>query len=236
MERLATTAMEKGATNIAFAAYLQLGDSQACVDILSKTGRLPEAALFARSYKPSAVPKVVKEWKKELEGAGKEKVAATIADPEEDSDLFPQGGAESSAGEGSGVMVENEGESQQGYDVDAETEAPKASSGAAEAEAEDIEMNSESSPSAEDEKKGTTEKVKEKVEHAVDKVEDKVEGLVDKVKELAVGGNDGMFSSSLLSLSLRHPISCHRNTDHQVHRLLVAERRREVRVRSRKLG
>jgi Coatomer WD associated region len=43
---------EKGQNNLAFAILLQLGDSTACVDLLTKTQRAPEAALFARTYAP----------------------------------------------------------------------------------------------------------------------------------------------------------------------------------------
>lgn len=42
----------KGQNNIAFASLLQLGDAAACVDLLVKTDRAPEAALFARTYAP----------------------------------------------------------------------------------------------------------------------------------------------------------------------------------------
>lgn len=45
-------AEEKGKNNLAFAARLQLGDAKACVDLLIKTERAPEAALFARTYAP----------------------------------------------------------------------------------------------------------------------------------------------------------------------------------------
>jgi coatomer subunit beta' len=194
LTKLASLASEKGATNIAFAAYLQLGDSQACIDILAKTGRLPEAALFARSYNTKAVPGVVKQWKKELEGAGKGKVAEIIADPEEDSDLFPEG----NGGEGSGIMVENEGESQQGYDLAKEESSAKKEEPSTTTTTGDVEMKtedvSETQPEEEEEEehKKTSEKVKEKVEHA----KDKVEGLVEKVKDLAVGDGTSPSTSS----------------------------------------
>jgi coatomer subunit beta' len=187
LNKLASLANEKGATNIAFAAYLQLGDSRACIDILAKTGRLPEAALFARSHNTKAVPGVVKQWKQELEGAGKGKVAETIADPEEDSDLFPEG----NGGEGSGIMVENEGESQQGYDL-AKEEEPSTTTDVEMKDDSKTEAVSETQPEEEEgEHKKTSEKVKETVEHA----KDKVEGLVEKVKDLAVG--DGASLSTL---------------------------------------
>lgn len=43
---------EKGQNNLAFATRFQLGDPAACVDLLVKTQRAPEAALFARTYAP----------------------------------------------------------------------------------------------------------------------------------------------------------------------------------------
>jgi len=46
---------EKDQNNLAFAILLQLGDSTACVDLLTKTQRAPEAALFARTYAPRYV-------------------------------------------------------------------------------------------------------------------------------------------------------------------------------------
>ena len=45
-------AVEKGQNNLAFASLLQLGNAKACVDLLVKTHRAPEAALFARTYAP----------------------------------------------------------------------------------------------------------------------------------------------------------------------------------------
>lgn len=47
--------MEKGQNNLAFAITLQLADAAACVDLLVKTQRAPEAALFARTYAPRFV-------------------------------------------------------------------------------------------------------------------------------------------------------------------------------------
>ncbi len=112
MERLAKLAQSRGQNNIAFAAYLQLGEAASCIELLSSTGRLPEAALFARSYHPASIPGVVKSWRAELEENGKSKLAQTIADPEEDGELFTEGWSGSGVpdGEGSGVMVEKEDE------------------------------------------------------------------------------------------------------------------------------
>ena len=105
-------AEEKGQKNLAFAILLQLGDSTACVDLLTKTQRAPEAALFARTYAPryihisitflfclsrscvihsSQAPKAVQAWKSELISKKRTKVAATIADPSSNPELFEEG-------------------------------------------------------------------------------------------------------------------------------------------------
>ena len=112
MERLAKISSSRGQHNITFAAYLQLGDAASCIELLSSTGRLPEAALFARTYHPASIPSVVKSWRADLEASGKGKLAHTIADPEEDGELFTEGwtGSGMADGEGSGVMVEKEDE------------------------------------------------------------------------------------------------------------------------------
>ena len=52
LETLATQAEEKGSNNLAFATWLQLGNTEACTNLLIKTERAPEAALFARTYAP----------------------------------------------------------------------------------------------------------------------------------------------------------------------------------------
>lgn len=55
LQKLAATAEKKGANNLAFATLFQLGDAKPCVDLLVKTNRAPEAALFARTYAPRCV-------------------------------------------------------------------------------------------------------------------------------------------------------------------------------------
>jgi coatomer subunit beta' len=47
---------QKGYNNLAFTILFQLGDTAACVDLLLKTQRAPEAAIFARTYAPRFVP------------------------------------------------------------------------------------------------------------------------------------------------------------------------------------
>lgn len=49
---LAVKAEQKGQNNLAFATLFQLGDAKKCTELLVKTRREPEAALFARTYAP----------------------------------------------------------------------------------------------------------------------------------------------------------------------------------------
>ncbi len=63
------------------ALFLQ-GKIAACIELLCATNRLPEAALFARSYCPSDVPRIVKLWKEDL-AKSHPKAAQALADPTE---------------------------------------------------------------------------------------------------------------------------------------------------------
>jgi coatomer subunit beta' len=87
---LATQAGEAGAHNVAFTCKWLLGDVEGCVDILTQTNRLAEAALFAQTYKPSLAPTVVKAWKESLEKSKKARIARIIGAPDEDEELFPE--------------------------------------------------------------------------------------------------------------------------------------------------
>ncbi|CAG8603089.1 12782_t:CDS:10, partial [Acaulospora colombiana] len=82
IKELAETA---GKNNIAFACYLQLGQVEDCIEILIKTDRIPEAAMFARTY----VPRLVKLWRESLEKQNKKKAAEALADPADYENLFP---------------------------------------------------------------------------------------------------------------------------------------------------
>lgn len=48
----------QGRQNVVFLCQLLLGDLSACVDLLLATGRIPEAAFFARTYLPSRMTEV----------------------------------------------------------------------------------------------------------------------------------------------------------------------------------
>lgn len=82
--------VDKGSNNIAFAALLQLGATEEAIDLLIKTDRIPEAAMFARTYLPDQISRVVKLWKMDLEKNGRTKVAQSLADPESYPNLFPE--------------------------------------------------------------------------------------------------------------------------------------------------
>ncbi|KAI0033319.1 coatomer protein [Vararia minispora EC-137] len=108
LRKLATRAEEKGQNNMAFAILFQLGDAGACVNLLSKTQRLPEAALFARTYAPSKVPEVVDAWRSDLKARGRSKIAAAVASPLEHAELFEEGWGKALAREqGSTTPVAN---------------------------------------------------------------------------------------------------------------------------------
>ncbi|KAG7447824.1 coatomer protein [Guyanagaster necrorhizus] len=91
LKALSSKASEKGLNNLAFATLFQLGDASSCVDLLMKTQRAPEAALFARTYAPSQVPKAVNAWQADLKTKNRPKIAASVAHPEENADLFEEG-------------------------------------------------------------------------------------------------------------------------------------------------
>ncbi|KAF5363874.1 hypothetical protein D9756_000063 [Leucocoprinus leucothites] len=91
VERVVERAIEKGQNNLAFAALLQLGQPEKCVDLLIKTGRAPEAALFARTYCPSKAHDAVTSWTTDLKTKKREKIASGIADPAVNPELFEEG-------------------------------------------------------------------------------------------------------------------------------------------------
>ena len=56
---LADAASNAGKNNVAFLSHFILGDLEKCLDVLIESGRLPEAAFFARTYLPSQISKVL---------------------------------------------------------------------------------------------------------------------------------------------------------------------------------
>jgi coatomer subunit beta' len=112
IEKLAKLAVEQGKNNIAFMCYFQLRRVDACIDLLCDTGRIPEAAFFARTYAPgyvtlvpherrsmhsrgefllwcSQISRVVKLWREDLTKKGLGRAAESLADPLEYDNLFP---------------------------------------------------------------------------------------------------------------------------------------------------
>jgi len=77
-----------GRLNVAFLGQLLLGRLDACVDLLVAAGRIPEAAFFARTYRPSRISEVVQLWRKDLAKINP-KAAESLADPGAYANLFP---------------------------------------------------------------------------------------------------------------------------------------------------
>ena len=90
LRALSLQASASGAHNVAFTCLWQLGDVEGCIDLLTRTGRVAEAVLFAQTYKPSVAVKTIGLWKESLEKEKKSRVAKTIGVPGEDEELFPE--------------------------------------------------------------------------------------------------------------------------------------------------
>lgn len=94
LRELASLAETATANNVAFSALWQIGDVQACIDLLVKTNRPAEAVLFSQTYKPSTTPGLAKQWKESLEKENKTKVARLLgvppSDGEGDAEMFPE--------------------------------------------------------------------------------------------------------------------------------------------------
>ncbi|XP_013404104.1 coatomer subunit beta' isoform X1 [Lingula anatina] len=88
VQKLGETARASGQNNVSFLSYFALGKLEECLEVLISTGRLPEAAFFARTYLPSQISRVVQLWREHLSTINK-KAAASLADPTEYENLFP---------------------------------------------------------------------------------------------------------------------------------------------------
>ena len=88
MEAVAKHSHEHGRFNVAFMASFMLGKVSDCVDLLVAARRIPEAALFARTYAPSRLSGLVKLWKASLIPTNP-RAAEALADPLEYDNLFP---------------------------------------------------------------------------------------------------------------------------------------------------
>lgn len=67
MRELAVKAEDLMRMNIAFTCYYILSDLEKCIEVLIKSQRFTEAALFAKAYCPSKITYCVEIWKKNLE-------------------------------------------------------------------------------------------------------------------------------------------------------------------------
>ncbi|KAG8192455.1 hypothetical protein JTE90_017985 [Oedothorax gibbosus] len=88
VEKLGQSSEAGGINNVAFISYFLLGKKEKALNLLVQTGRLPEAAFFARTYLPSQVSRIVKLWKENLKKVN-EKASHALAIPEEYENLFP---------------------------------------------------------------------------------------------------------------------------------------------------
>ncbi|XP_055929433.1 coatomer subunit beta'-like isoform X2 [Argiope bruennichi] len=88
IKKLGESSEAAGINNVAFISYFLLGKKEKALNMLVQTGRLPEAAFFARTYLPSQVSRIVKLWKENLKKVN-EKASLALADPEDYENLFP---------------------------------------------------------------------------------------------------------------------------------------------------
>lgn len=94
LRHVGDAARAKGELNLAFAAYLQVRDVDACIALLTEAKRFAEAALFARTYAPSRVPALVEAWRNAFQSDQSQKqkqMRERIADPSTAPELFPEG-------------------------------------------------------------------------------------------------------------------------------------------------
>ncbi len=66
LHELADVASSEGFYNISFNCYMQLNDLNKCVQILLESNQIAEAALFCRTYCPSALSQVLDTWNEQI--------------------------------------------------------------------------------------------------------------------------------------------------------------------------
>ncbi|GMH15955.1 hypothetical protein Nepgr_017796 [Nepenthes gracilis] len=84
---LGILAREQGKNNVTFQCLFMLAKLEDCLQLLVDSNRIPEAALFARSYLPSKVSEIIAIWRKDLSKVNP-KAAEALADPQKYSNLF----------------------------------------------------------------------------------------------------------------------------------------------------
>lgn len=70
LRKLVDSAERSGKYNVALEAAYLLADVDRCIDILLKSKRVAEAAMFARAYAPSKIDIVMKQWEDVLKQRG----------------------------------------------------------------------------------------------------------------------------------------------------------------------
>ena len=86
--------------NVAYQCYYLTNQPERCIQVLIKSKRFPEAALFARTYAPDHISSCVKQWKESLLD---ETISAKISDPTElEEDEEDEGEGETEEGEDDG--------------------------------------------------------------------------------------------------------------------------------------
>lgn len=87
MRALVDEAEQAGQLNVAFSAALLTNQKQKCVELLLKSGKYAEAALYARSNVPSMTSECVRLWREHIPN---KKLADPLADPAEYPNLFDE--------------------------------------------------------------------------------------------------------------------------------------------------
>lgn len=87
---LADSSSKAHKMNTAFLASFMAGDLELCLSLLVNSGRIPEAAVFARTYLPSKITPIVELWRASLRKAGNVRIADSLADPTSHPHLFPE--------------------------------------------------------------------------------------------------------------------------------------------------
>ena len=87
IRNLGQLALEGGKTNIAFTCFHLLQEFSVCVDLLMATGRIADAAFYARTHCHERLDDVVLRWKNQM--AANARARDSIADPAGFPNLFP---------------------------------------------------------------------------------------------------------------------------------------------------
>jgi coatomer subunit beta' len=82
--------------NVAYMCYFLTNNPQKCLDVLIKSKRFSEAALFARTYCSDRISECVKLWKNSLMD---KTIAEKIGDPSQEEEEDEEEGEEGDEGE-----------------------------------------------------------------------------------------------------------------------------------------